>query len=72
MYQATAATKSVNTVPKVSRAPPPWMAVAVSWRNGASAATSCARIVCEPLYQRNTAPKMLQVPSVTMKGGSLT
>ena len=39
-------------------------------RKGAAASTSCWRMVSLREYQRLSAPKMLQVPSVTMNGGS--
>ena len=39
-------------------------------RKGAAASTSCCRMVWLCEYQRLSAPKMLQVPSVTMNGGS--
>src|SRR6266404_5406615 len=41
-------------------------------RNGAAFATSCERMVSEAEYQRLSAKKIDQVPSVTMKGGSLS
>ena len=41
----------------------------VHCRNGAVASISWERIVSLPEYQRLSAKKMLQVPSVTMKGG---
>ena len=41
-------------------------------RNGADASMSCARMVSLREYQVLSAPKMLHVPSVTMKGGSLS
>ena len=70
-YQNTANSATISSEPTVSRAPKKSNGVPVSCRNPAAAATSWERMVSLAEYQRFNAKKMLQVPSVTMNGGSL-
>src|SRR5215813_9677325 len=72
MYQNSPNVASMSNDPNMMRAPSSGNDVPVHCRKGAVSSMSCARMVSLPEYQRLSAKKMLQLPSVTMNGGNLS